>query len=183
MTLQSNETDGLALLQQIFRFNNADLRANRRGVISEAQKQRLQGKHEDDARLTRGGLIAIAVIGFLGSGAAAVQAGIPLLEMWRWVMVSLLMLVLFAWILLHFNGAKMRRTLREGAVKQVSGTIRLIRTGGKPRSHYLAVGPQRFEITEYEYFRLNQHPLDGRQATVYYSLPWRRVLSVALQSS
>ncbi|MBI1297848.1 hypothetical protein GC175_23175 [bacterium] len=183
MTLKANESDRLQdLLQDLFRFNQADLRANRRGNISEAQKQRMDEKHEDDARLTYGGLIAILLIGYAGSGAAALQGGLSIWEMWRGVTVSLLVLFLFAWILLHFNGMKMRRTLREGAVKQVSGPMRLIREGGKSRSHYFAVGPQRFEITEFEYFRLKQHPLDGRQATVYYALPWRRVLSVALQS-
>lgn len=181
MTAKENKTDRLQdLLQDVFRFNQADLRANRRGVISDAQKQRLQAKHEDDAQLTYGGLVAIAVIGYLGSGAAALQSGVALGEMWRGVTVSLLVLVLFAWILLHISGAKMRRTLHTGTVEQTSGPLQLIVESAKPRSHYFCVGSRRFEITAHEYFRLHSVLDEGRQATVYYSLPWRRVLSVAL---
>jgi len=183
MTVNANQSDRLqALLEDVFRFNQADLRANCRGTISIAQMHRMDEKHEDDARLTYGGLVAVLFIGYAGSGAAALQGGLSIWEMWRWVTVALLMLFLFAWILLHFNGAKMRRTLRQGTVKQAGGPVRLIREGGKSRLHYFAVGPQHFEITEFEYFRLTQHPLDGREATVYYALPWRRVLSIALHA-
>jgi hypothetical protein len=70
------------VLCQVFEFTEADIAANRDGELSEAQKQRMERKHLDDSRMAWIGLLIFAVIGFFGSTAAAVNEGIPLLQMW-----------------------------------------------------------------------------------------------------
>lgn len=100
--------------------------------------------------------------------------------MWAGVAFSLLVIGLFAWLILSYNRARMLRTLRGGAVAQVRGPIRLTTEGGKSRSYYFYAGSQRFQLDAKQHSLLSREQVGGQQAVVYYTTPWRHVLSVEL---
>lgn len=179
-------------LQHIFRFTDADLRSNRLGILSESQKQRMRDKHEDDVHLTRLALVFLAVIGLLGSGAAAIQEGIPLVQMWMGVGLSMVIFGGFAWLVLHYSRARMERTIAGAKAEWVRGEIFFTERydGGKTPAHYLAIGKKEFSLSNNGYsahrqtsYQLNQLVTRGQRATVYYAHPWEYVLSVELDAN
>lgn len=177
--LKHAETLAEALVQ-VFQYSDADIRANRKGIITNDQIELMRAKHADDRDLARLGFLFIAGIGYLGSGVAAIQEGIPILEMWGWVSLALFLLVLAIWFMLAFSRAKLDRTIRAGKVGEVSGPLWLKMEGNKPRVHYLCVGQYRFQIEAREYFYLSRFDMGGWSAMLYYTSPWVKVLSLEL---
>lgn len=171
------------VLADVFQFTPSDLRINQRGIISERQKGRMHAGHEDSVGLTRGFFIFIGIIGLLGSGAAALNEGIPLLEMWKAVLVSLLLFGAIAWAILTVGRKRMEHTIEEGHVAQVSGTLHLRIEGSRPKNHYFCVGARKFSIDSSAYRRLAQGKVGGQQATVYYTTRWEWILSVDLEQA
>ena len=165
-------------LCQVFEFTDADIAANRNGELSDAQKQRMERKHHDDSRMTWIGLLIFAVIGFFGSTAAAVNEGIPLLQMWGGLTITIVCIGAVLLIVLMYNRAQMYHTIRDGALHKVRGRIQLIREGHKPTSYYFCVGSQRFTIFERDHFLLNQAEVTNYEVVVYYTTRWRTILSI-----
>jgi len=166
------------VLCQVFDFTDADIAANRNGELSDAQKQQMERKHYDDSRMAWIGLLIFAVIGFFGSSAAAVNEGIPLLQMWGGLTITIVFIGAFLWLILMYNRAQMYRTIRDGALQKVRGRIRLVREGHKPASYYFCVGSQRFTIFQHDYFVLNQAEVTNHEVVVYYTTRWRTILSI-----
>lgn len=169
-------------LEMVFKFTEADLRSNHLRTLTDAQRQRMLAKHQDDVSLTRSALLVLTVIGLLGSTGAAIQEGIPLVEMWGAVLFGMTVFAVLAYLILKYSRKRLERTIRASVVEHASGLIRLTVEEHKPRTHYFWVGPVKFEVSQYEYFLLGRVPLAGRQATVYYTTPWQYVLSVHLQT-
>lgn len=167
-------------LCQVFEFTEDDVAANRNGEISGAQQQRMERKHHDDTRMAWIGLVIFALIGLFGSGAAAVQEGIPLLEMWTGLVITVAFIGAVLWIILMYNRFQMYRTIRDGALRKVRGTIQLAREGHKPTSYYFCVGTQKFSILQREYALLDRSDVANHEAVVYYTTRWRTILSIDL---
>ncbi|MCA9911899.1 MAG: hypothetical protein KC496_01055, partial [Anaerolineae bacterium] len=126
------------------------------------------------------GLLIFAVIGFLGSSAAAVNEGIPLLQMWAGLTITIGAIGAVLWIILTYNRAQMYRTIRDGALHKVRGRIQLLREGHKPASYYFCVGSQKFTIFQHDYFLLDQAEVANHEVVVYYTTRWRTILSIEL---
>jgi hypothetical protein len=166
------------------------LELNHQGILSEAQKDRMRARHKDDVRLTMTGLAAFGVIGLLGSGAAAWQEGIPLIEMWTGLVITLTMIGLVVALILFYNKARLQRTIKASQVELVHGELAFFsqREGSNTSTYYLSVGARRFSLTGNGFNamtfstknRLNELVLPGQQATVYYTQPWEYVLSIEL---
>ena len=169
-----------AALSTVFQFTDADLRANRKGTISAAQKQTMQEKHEDNIELAQIGIIFITVIGFFGSGLAAIEDGLPLFEMWAWMTFTLLLVNGVVWLIFRYNHTRLTRTIQKEVIEQVRGPMFVTTEGGKDRTYYFCIGSQRFDITFTDHSLLKRFIMPGQQATVYYTSGWRHVLSVEL---
>ncbi|RRR74505.1 MAG: hypothetical protein EI684_06895 [Candidatus Viridilinea halotolerans] len=168
-------------LAEVFQYTPADLRANRRGTISERQKGRMRARHADTVGLMEGFFTFVAIIGVLGSGAAALSNGIPLWQMWLAVLVGLLFWVGLAWAILAYSRRRMEQTIAAGKVATISGTLHLMRAGSKPVHHYFCIGTRRFSIDTADYLKLERSKVDGQRATVYYTTRWEWVLAVDLE--
>ena len=169
-----------AALSTVFHFTDADLHTNRKGTISAAQKQTMQDKHTDNIEIAQIGIIFITVIGFFGSGLAAIVDGLPLFEMWAWMTFTLLLTNTVVWLILRYNYARMSRTIQKEVIEQVRGPMFVTTEGGRDRRYYFCVGGQRFKITFSDYSLLERFITPGQQATAYYTSGWRHVLSVKL---
>lgn len=148
--------------------------------MSAAQKQRIQDKHFEDSRAAWMFLLFITGIGLLGSTGAAINEGIPLVEMWLGLAISMLTIGVFIGALIVYYRAQMYRTIRDGQFAQEHGHIWLTHEGGKDRIHYFQVGRQRFQITRQQYSQLKRAEVARCEAIVYYTTRWRRILSVDL---
>ncbi len=167
-------------VEMVFRFTDADLRSNHLRTLTDAQRQRMLSKHKDDVSLTRSALLVLTVVGLLGSTGAAIQEGIPLIQMWGAVIFSMTVIAVVAYLILKYSNKRLERTIDASEVKRADGPIRLIVEGHKPRTHYFCVGSVKFEVSQYEHFLLRRVPLEGQQARVYFTTPWVYVLSVEL---
>lgn len=165
---------------QVFEFTDADIAANRNGEMSEAQKQRMERKHHEDTRMAWMGLLVFSAIGLIGSSAAALHEGIPLLEMWGGLTITIVFIGAILAIIITYNRVQMYRTIRDGALQKVRGRVQLIREGHKPTSYYFCVGSQRFSILQRDYFLLNQADVVNHAVIVYYTTRWRTILSIDL---
>lgn len=179
-------------LNHIFNFTEADLLFNRQGILSDMQKQRMQAKHMDDVSLARLILVSFSIIGLLGSSAAALQEGIPLVQMWSGMALGMLVIGGFIWLMLYYSRTRMRRTIEAANVEWVSGEIFFTERyeGSKMLTRYMVVGNREFSLTSNGFPRMpihasyhfNQLVTPGQQATVYYTHPWKYVLSVELHT-
>ncbi|MCB9452877.1 MAG: hypothetical protein H6672_15665 [Anaerolineaceae bacterium] len=176
----NNLHDIKGVLGQVFEFTDADIAANHKGKMSEAQKQRMERKHHDDSRTLWIGLLIFAAVGLVGSTAAALHEGIPLLEMWLGLVITMVVIGGILWIIMIYNRTRMYRTIRDGAFQKVRGRIQLIREGNKPTEHYFSVGGQKFSIFQHDYFLLNQAEVANHEVVVYYTTRWRYILSIEL---
>ncbi|WP_129670795.1 hypothetical protein [Candidatus Chloroploca sp. Khr17] len=141
----------------------------------------MREQHQDTIRLTREFFSFIMIIGYLGSGAAALTEGLSLLEMWGWVSFGFLCFSGFAWAIIFFDRRQLERTLRDGDLAQIRGSLRLVMRQNKTPSYYFSVGAHEFSIDHAAYTRLKRGNLDGQQALVYYTRRWRWVLSAAIE--
>lgn len=142
-------------LEVMFQFTEADLRSNRRRILSDAQRQRMLDKHKDDANLARLAFIFFAVIGFAGSGFAALQEGIPLLDMWSSVVVGIMVIGLFIGGVLAYSRSRLQRTLKSAEVHQIHGSLSFTsRREGKTPTFYLCVDKKEFLLTVNGYYRM-----------------------------
>lgn len=169
-----------AILCQVFEFTEADLAANRNGEISEAQQKRMERTHHEDTQMVRIGILFFAAIGLVGSGLAAIDEGIPLLDMWAGLTITMIFVGVMFWIMLIYNRMRMHRTIHDSALHKVRGKIQLVREGNKPTSHYFCVGSQKFLILQREYFLLKQAEVANHDVVVYYTTRWRTILSIEL---
>lgn len=177
-------------LQEIFQFTETELTFNRRNILSDSQRKRMLAKHENDRQLARFVLLFLGGIGFLGSGAAALNEGIPLLEMWTALAITLIFFGAVVWLVLYYSRAKLERTVETAEVKQVSGRLFFTsrRNEGKTSTHYMIVGNKEFPLMGnglnssrvYTSYELNQLITPGQHMTVYYTEPWVYVLSLEL---
>ncbi|MBP1464424.1 hypothetical protein EYB53_001765 [Candidatus Chloroploca sp. M-50] len=171
-----------AALQAGFNFTPADLRANQQGRITERQERRMREQHQDTIRISRGFFIFVMIIGYLGSGLAALTEGLSLIQMWGWISFGFLCLYGFVWTVIFFDRRQLERTLRDGGLAQTRGPLRLVVRQDKTPSYYFYVGAHEFSIDHAAYTRLQRGNLDGQQALVYYTKRWRWVLSAAIEA-
>lgn len=150
MSLQHKRSPTLIeTLNDIFNFTEADLLFNRQGMLSDIQKQRMQAKHTDDVHLAQLALTFLAGIGLLGGSAAALQEGIPLVQMWAGMALGMLVIGGFIWLMLYYSRARMQRTIEAAKVEWVSGEIFFMerREGSKTITRYMVVGNREFSLT------------------------------------
>lgn len=179
-----------SILHELFQFDEEDVRLNRQHIISDAQKQRMTAKHNDDMALAWLGFRLFAVIGLVGSTAAALQAGDSLMSMWRAAGISLAVIGGVTAVILAYSKIRLQRTLNGATVMQVRGDIVLTSQNyGKIPTYYLSVGSKNFPLSDSSHApidfamrqRLDQWVRHGERlsdATVYYAHPWQYVLSV-----
>lgn len=179
--IHEKKTDSVKnTLCQVFEFTNADIADNRKGQMSEAQKQRMKLKHHNDSRILWIGLLIFAAVGLIGSSAAALREGIPLVEMWLGLVITIVFIGGILWIIMTYNRTQMYRTIRDGAFQKVCGRIHLIREGHKPTEYYFCVGNQKFSIFQRDYSLLNQAEVSNHEVVLYYTTRWRYILSIDL---
>ena len=172
------------ILAQVFDFSPADIAANRAGKISAAQKERITRKHYANSRLAWVLFGIFFGLGLFGFSAEMIRTGnIDGEFLLRYLGVTAFFgLIVWAFILYYRH--RMKRTLREGSVQPVKGTIHVItERHERVRTRYFYVGNHRFRIERYsDFVSLQQSGVAGREAVMYVSAPWRDLLSVVLQA-
>jgi hypothetical protein len=164
-----------ASLMKYFKFDEADLAANRSGVVSQKQIARLKGERSSFKTKARivGGIIALGSMIILGgilwagslSGSGVLRVIIPLMFVFPFAVAGFLIFGKFA--------------DQNYAVKKVEGPIELGMTqtynqDGTTNQHYrLRIGDQSF-IAE---AALSKIMTDGDAYRVYYADDWAEILS------
>lgn len=182
--MTQNETARLqAILAEVFEFSSADIKANRQGMLTGAQRERITRKHYVNSRTAWTIFAIIFGLGFLGFSAAMIQSG----DMGTQAVLMYLGVTVFFGLIVEgyilFYRYQLKRTLRDGNVKAVQGKIRLIRERAeKTTNWYFGVDKYRFRIEQYQHrVLLQESGVVGREAIMYVSTPWRGLMSVVLQ--
>jgi hypothetical protein len=177
---QAARSEALRAFVRLYRFSDADVRANSQGKLSEAQRSRIEQRHFENSRLAWIFFGVVSLLGFLGSGAAAVSEGRPLLQMWMGVGFSLACVAVAVWIGIRVSRWKMHKMMRDAVVHTARGALRLEIVSHKPRHYQLVAGGARFDLLQMDYHQLQQSGVHGMSGTVYYTSGYRAILSVEL---
>ncbi len=181
---QQTTTDLQALLAEVFEFSTADIEANRAGEFSAAQRERMTAKHDANSRFAWVAFAIIFGLALLGFSAEMNRTG----KLGGNAMLTFFGLTTFfgviVWGSIRYYRHQLRRTLREGTVHSVRGSIQIVgERAEKSWDWFFYVGDQRFPIERADHrIRLQQSGIAGRSATVYYAAPWRGLLCVVLDA-
>jgi hypothetical protein len=171
----------------IFEFTTEDLRANRRGYISQRQRAWLQGSARGVMRFSRGS--ATVALGFVLFGACLILALFLQNESTRAVLfakpVNLLLLAgsmlaaLTATLLSLYFTRRQTNALEGAGLQSVEGVVRLDQSyseGSAITSYHVRVGDQKFSFTE----EMGKVFKEGHGYRVYFcrSGPYQLILSL-----
>ena len=173
-----------AILYDVFEFSNEDIKANRIGKMSEAQKACIFKKHRANSRFAWVAFSTVFSIGFVGGSVDMIRTekmGVEFLLMYLGVTMFFAVIV---WAFIVYYRRQMETTLREENIQSVRGKIKIICVRGEKLMHwYFSVGHYRFQIERGDHrILLQQSGVVGREAEVYFSLPRQDLLSVVLQA-
>ena len=181
--IERSDSDGQALLAAVFDFSSSDIAANRAGSFSQEQKQRMLSTHHRNSRFAWIAFGLIFGLGLVGFSAETIRND----EMGAESLLAYFALTAFfggvVWMGILYFRRQMKRTLGKGKVKSVQGTIQVVGMRIEKLTHwYFCVGNRKFRIDRSDHrVRLQQSDLVGRDALVFYSSPWKGVLSVVVE--